>query len=401
MSRLIAVVACAALSASPARAQEASPAASAPAAGPDTTAERKALEEEIARRLGGAPAPAQPPAAAQTPPATGGSPYARLLLLPDISAVGRAALAYDSLDVGALSPRSGTFGPQDEPAAVLEEVELGLQAVVDPYARADVFVAFGEEGAELEEAYLTTLALPAGLQLRAGKLFTPFGRLNAQHPHQWEFADAPLARDRLLLDDGEVLSGAGFDLAWLAPVPWFLEVRVAGQDTIVAEEGPGALTGLARLLQFFQLGEQTTLGVGLSAARRDEGRSAFRDLGGIDVYLKHRPLAGRAYASFQAELYARRFRGVDRPTDVGGYAQAFFRRSAHLGYGVRFDSAPAAGEGDEGTEQRFSAIGAWFLSEFQRLRLQVSYDRLPDGKDGVEALLHVEFGIGAHGAHPF
>jgi hypothetical protein len=321
--------------------------------------------------------------------------------MPDLSAIGRAALVYDALDVATLSPRSGTYGPAGEPAAVLEEVELSLQAVVDPYARADLFVAFGPEGAELEEAHVTTLALPAGLQLRAGQLFTPFGRLNPQHPHVWEFADAPLARDRILLDDGEVLAGPGLDLAWLAPLPWFLEVRVAGQDTVVAEGGAPALTGLVRVLQYLQLGEATTAGLGLSAALRDEGRGAFRDLGGVDLYLKHRPPGGRSYASLQGELYARRFRGREGGSDVAGYAQAFFRRGAHLGYGVRFDAAPSAAEGIPGTEQRFSALGTWFLSEFQRIRLQVSYDRLPDGQDGVEALLHLEFGIGAHGAHPF
>jgi hypothetical protein len=31
----------------------------------------------------------------------------------------------------------------------------------------------------------------------------------------------------------------------------------------------------------------------------------------------------------------------------------------------------------------------------------MSYDRLPGGKEGLEALLSLEFAIGAHGAHPF
>jgi hypothetical protein len=54
-----------------------------------------------------------------------------------------------------------------------------------------------------------------------------------------------------------------------------------------------------------------------------------------------------------------------------------------------------------GPENRISALASWMPSEFQRIRLQVSYDRLPGGQDGVEALLHLEFAIGAHGAHPF
>jgi hypothetical protein len=40
-------------------------------------------------------------------------------------------------------------------------------------------------------------------------------------------------------------------------------------------------------------------------------------------------------------------------------------------------------------------------SEFQRLRAQVSWDRLPGKVDALEALLQVEFIIGSHGAHRF
>ena len=55
----------------------------------------------------------------------------------------------------------------------------------------------------------------------------------------------------------------------------------------------------------------------------------------------------------------------------------------------------------EGTEHRYSALANWYPSEFQRIRLQVSYDQRPGGQDGVEVLLGLEFGIGSHGAHPF
>jgi hypothetical protein len=378
---------------------------------------KKKLEEDIARELGGARAPAaaqpetgaQPGAAPQAAPGTGGAAqsetarFSRLLFLPDLSAVGSGALAYNTYDVENLSPRTGPFGPADKPAFLFEELELGLQAVVDPYARADAFIAFTPEGAEIEEAFLTTLSLPAGLQLRAGKLFSPFGRQNQQHPHVWEFVDAPLAQSRLLAD--EALSGAGVDVSWLAPLPWFATLHLAAQNTAPGEEDPAELTGIARLEQFFPLGDTTTLGVGLSAARRDEpGGGAFRDLGGVDLYLRYRPLASRSYLALSGELYARRFRDVeDAPsdTDTGGWAQAFWRQNRFFGYGARYEWAPSAGEAESGTEHRTAALVAWLPSEFQRIRLQVAYDRRPGGQDGLETLLQLEFGIGAHAAHPF
>ena len=365
---------------------------------------RKALEADIAKELGqGGRGPAgsqaQPAPAPAAPGVAGGSSLARLLLLPDVGAIASFAAAYDSYHVEARSPREGPFGAKDTPAFLFQEIELGLQAVVDPYARADVFVAFTPEGADVEEAYLTTLGLPGGLQLKAGTLFSPFGRQNTQHPHVWEFVDAPLARGRLLAT--ETLSGPGVDVGWLAPLPWFAELRLAAQDTAPTPDDAERLTGVARLLQYFPLGEGRTLGIGLSAARRSEARGAFRDLAAVDVYLRARPPAGRSWVTLQGELYTRRFRNVDGESGTGGYAQLFFRRGPHLGYGVRYDRAPAAGDAAPGTEERFGALATWYPSEFQRIRLQVSYDRAPDGRDGVEALVALEFGIGAHGAHPF
>jgi len=45
----------------------------------------------------------------------------------------------------------------------MHEAELGLQAIIDPYARADVFISFGEQGVNLEEGYLTFTSLPGGI----------------------------------------------------------------------------------------------------------------------------------------------------------------------------------------------------------------------------------------------
>ena len=146
--------------------------------------DRARLEEEIRNGLGGTPpkpsargAPAAAPdtaAAAQAPPGgqgpTGGNALARLLLLPDVSAIASFTGVYDDYDVATLSPdRCELYGPKGQPTFLLQEVELGLQAVVDPYFRGDIFVSFSPSGVDVEEAYATTLALPANLQVRAGQ----------------------------------------------------------------------------------------------------------------------------------------------------------------------------------------------------------------------------------------
>jgi hypothetical protein len=204
------------------------------------------------------------------------------------------------------------------------------------------------------------------------------------------------------------------DLLWLSPLPWFAEVQLAAQTTDPYDGGEGRLTGAAKLQQYFTLAEPLTLGVGLSAARRDEGAGAWRDLGNVDLLLKYRPVSGRASLALQGELYARRFRGNppaaipaeaafqgDGTDGTGGYAQLTWRQDAWLGWGLRYGWAPSAGDSPPGTEQRWSAVGNWFPSEFSRLALQVAWDRRPAGASGWEAVLHLEFVMGAHGAHPF
>jgi hypothetical protein len=358
------------------------------------------------------PPPADPPADPGAPSPTGASPYARLLLLPDLSAVGSAGLAWSSYDVEARSPRDGLFGQPRRVEPYFQELELALQAVVDPYARADVFVGFHPDEVEVEEAYVTALRLPAGLLGRGGVFFTPFGRQNPQHPHVWEFVDQPLPLARLLAP--EVLSGPGLDLAWLAPLPWFAELRVAYQgvrpgghahgDEEGEEEG-ASRAGTLRLQQVFDLGERTTTSVGVSGTLLEDAAGGFSDLSGVDVYVKRRLGATRASIALQAEAIARRLRvaGEERDTGWGAYGQVVLRPGPRTMYGVRYERAPGVvEEGAAGdAEHRVSALVGWLPSEFQRIRLQGDWDRLPGGEDGFEALLAIEFSFGAHGAHPF
>jgi hypothetical protein len=164
--------------------------------------------------------------------------------------------------------------------------------------------------------------------------------------------------------------------------------------------------------QFFDLGPATTLGVGVSGVLAGADGDATRDLEGVDVFLKVRPPSTRSYVSLQGELVTRHLTSVPEvatggaapaPFETagrawGGYVQAVRREGPYWAYGVRYDNAPAA---SGGPEHRVSALGTWLPSEFLRFRLQGSYDRLPGGSDGLEALLHAEFAIGVHGAHPF
>jgi hypothetical protein len=108
----------------------------------------------------------------------------------------------------------------------MHESELGFQAIIDPYARGDFFLSFGEEGVNLEEGYITFTALPAGVVARVGKMRSAFGRVNTLHNHVLPWVDRPLVTNNLVggedgLDDAGVsierIFPAQRESSWRAP----------------------------------------------------------------------------------------------------------------------------------------------------------------------------------------
>src|SRR5438552_10989612 len=152
-----------------------------------------------------------PPQAAQTQTFGGATSNAKLLN-PDISMIGDF--------IGTAGRNTVTPGR----ALELHESEVGMQAIIDPYARADVFISFGEEGVNAEEGYLTLTSLPAGLLMKVGKMRAEFGRVNTIHNHALPFIDRPLVTNNLVGgEDG--IDDAGISLSRFLPAPknWFLQ----------------------------------------------------------------------------------------------------------------------------------------------------------------------------------
>jgi hypothetical protein len=217
--------------------------------------------------------------------------------------------------------------------------------------------------------------------------------------------DRPLAHARLF--GPEALGGAGASVAWLAPVPWYAELHLAYQAVRpgLDEDAEAGRAGVGRLVQYVDLAPGTTLGLGVSGALVEEPVDGMRDLAGADAHLRIRPVGGRAYVALEGEALWSRLRNVPGAADQhrwGAHGQAVWGRSPYFSYGVRYDRAPGLADGRlEGAERRLSALVSWLPSEFQRLRLQGGWTRLPGRRDGWEGLLAIEFGMGAHGAHPF
>ncbi len=95
----------------------------------------------------------------------------------------------------------------------LRHSKISLTGGIEKFFDARLNVAMSDEGdVDLEEAFIATTGLPAGLRIKAGKFYSGIGYANERHRHHWDFIDQNLAYRTLLGIHG--LSDTGLQLTW-------------------------------------------------------------------------------------------------------------------------------------------------------------------------------------------
>jgi hypothetical protein len=355
-------------------------------------------------RVARAQSPNESPAPAAAVPAGSN------LLNPNVSVIGwfQAEGGDESDEVG-----TQTFA--------LKEAELGFQANVDPYSRADFFISVNpEDGIDLEEGYLSLLTLPAGLTAKLGKFRSNFGKFNRTHPPETPFADRPLAAERFLGEEG--LSAVGLSVSWLVPVPAYLNLDAEVTTTPDRIDVPAfeAFRGqdlmyLSRLSTFFDLGEATNFTLGASVANGANGfagpdttlpgpgADALRaTMVGADITFRWKNPRRAIYRSLvaQAEWMQRRGERFQASDDEGsgGFAYADYQFARRWHVGARYDWAETLQGGSADT----GALGflTFTPSEFSLVSAQVRHRDIGDDSE-MTYFLKTTFNIGPHGQHPF
>jgi hypothetical protein len=349
----------------------------------------------------------------------------------------------------------------------LQQAELSLSGAVDPWFKGEAhLVTFldtesGETVVELEEAFLTTQQLPAGLQLKAGTFLTEFGRINATHPHAWDWQDQPVINTRLFGADG--MRGPGARLSWLVPVDTFTELIVGvhnangetmtsflANEEVYAQRAIGGrffedrevrsggdLVYTMRAMTAFEPSDTHSVGLGVSAVYGPNATGGDGDtlIYGADLVWRWKPVAnekGYPFFKLQGEVMARAFDAVAQTDttnplnpvtlpgetldDRGGYLQASFGFALGWVAGVRVDWATGSGDSYDPVSQTFdrdrdpyradrlrvSPMLAWHPSEFSRIRLQYDYDNSDHLADPVHSVwLGFEVLIGTHPPHGY
>ena len=351
-------------------------------------------------------APAVPPQAPPTPsgelarpaPALGGNSAAAKALNPDISVIGDFI---GSAGHNFLNPT---------PAFQMHESEVGFQAIIDPYARGDFFISFGEEGVNLEEGYITLTSLPAGFVVKGGKMRAAFGKVNTLHNHVLPWVDRPLVTNYLVGgEDG--INDAGLSVTRILPAPkgFFLEgtAQVFRGDSadVFKSTVKNDVSVIGHLRGYRDLSESTNFDIGVSYGRgHNDGGSAFlTNLYGVDATLRWKPLRRSIYHSFVGRsefVWSNRDQLPFKAKSFGWYASGDYQLGRRWFVGGRFDRS-ARSTNSALIDDGGSVVLTYWPSEFSQLRGQYRLTNFAEGIKSNEFLMQLMFSLGAHGAHPF
>jgi len=331
----------------------------------------------------------------------------------------------------------GSERPDDE--FIFRELELNFSGTLDPFARADVVVAihreFGheEDGEEqedhehesprthahehgyvvdIEEAYLTTLSLPHGLQARAGRIRERFGKVNPTHLHALPWVDYPLVIKNYFGPEG--LVGDGAELSWLAPTRNYLELVYEifnnSNESSFAGEEYDDVVHLARANSLFDLSDTTTLELGgtVATAPNDNGHGGNRTwLEGVDLTMKWRPLEEGLYKglAWQSELLLSQKDTDEGEIDTwGAYSSLEYQFDRRWKTALRYDYSEFP-DFENFRERGISTYLTFMQSEYVFWRLGYMFvDRNfhdPEEEDEHIFWVQLDFGLGPHRAHAY
>ncbi len=329
-------------------------------------------------------------------------------LNPDISVIGDFIGAAGKNDATLLASQ------QPFPSLQMHESEVGLQAIIDPYARGDFFVSFGEEGVDLEEGYITFTALPKGFVAKVGKMRSAFGKVNGLHNHVLPWVDRPLVTTNLVGgEDG--IDDAGVSIQRIIPAPKGIFLEATGQvfrgdsgdenSPLFHATDRGDLSAVAHLRSYKDITESTNLDIGVSYARghNDVGSDFLTQLYGVDATLRWKPLRRSIYHSFIGRgefIWSQRQQISDEQRAFGFYTSADYQLGRRWFVGGRFDWADRARFANL-TDKGTSLTVTYWPSEFSQVRGQYRYTNYAEGINANEFLMQLIFSLGAHGAHPF
>jgi len=333
-------------------------------------------------------------------------------------------------DDRALSEREKGFG--------LGHTELSLSGNVDQAFSGRLTTVLesheGDTELELEEAFINTIALPMGLDIRAGRFLSQVGYLNAQHTHSDHFSERP-AVYRALLGSHYFDDGIRMNILLPTPFYWRLGAEAFKGEQLAGGEGDesvGVYTLSSKWGGDFSDNSSWQFGVAylknrLSSEEEheedeeehdhdDHGHSHSASYSGENTYIadavwKWAPtgnaknqqliLSGEYLYGDDLNEYA-----SDDDVNEGWYGSVVYRFHPQWSVGFRYGEVELKEAHDDHFHdqslEETDVMLSWSPSHFSTVRLQYSTQEATGFGNANDTLtLQYVVTLGAHGAHEF
>ena len=300
----------------------------------------------------------------------------------------------------------------------LNYAEVAMHSMVDPYFEAFAIFHLHPAAFEIEEAYVTTTSLPAGLRVKAGKFKSAFGRINEKHQHSWHFDEQPIIYKALFGPDG--ISDPGLQVQWVAPTDTYIMAGIdAMQGSNTRSFGDTEINNLyvGYLKSSLDLTDNLSVLGGVSWAHGKTTEKKSSDVYGVDLTFRDQ-LGSYSALTWQSEYLQRNKDTNDtivKTQKQGGlYSELVYQYNNNYSAGVRYEkitkndtdlSAYTNNGIDTSNLDKYTVMLQYKPFPFSRLRLEYSHDRTKviagQRKDVDTAMLTLNIAAGAHPAHAY
>jgi hypothetical protein len=348
------------------------------------------------------------------------------------------------LDVG-LTSSALALGSRDK-GLQLGHSDLTASGPVGALFKAHLGAMFethdGKLAKTLEEAWIETTRLPAGLQVRGGRFASQIGYLNQQHPHADDFVERPLMYRGFF---GGHWNDDGVRLNWTAPTPFYLLLGVEAfggkrlvEETVRPSRNPGIATLVVKTGADLNRSHSWQLGLSHIRSRREAvveehghekggeeahghhdhehahgARFSGRKTWMIDATWKWAPGGNNRDQQVRVGFEAARITGLgqfatSRDKHEANAVTVVWRFRPDWEIGARADwlraRMPHEDHFDSVLLRERAVMVAWKPSHMQSLRLQFTTQRDAVGFENPakrSVQLQYVLAFGAHGAHAY
>lgn len=289
--------------------------------------------------------------------------------------------------------------------AFLKEAELALAADVDPFLKAEAYIAFADENgeaiAEIEEAFGRYTNLGPGLSAKFGKIAAAIGRVQRNHADQLNWLDYPFMVQDFLGDEG--LRAGGASISYLFPGDKFNELTFealdAPNEALFSRAHAGSPVFVGAYRTFFDFSDDASAQLGLSYANGPSTLSNRRsDLIAAELTYKWQPGTPGRSLNFESEAYWGKS-GADPDRKFGAFAALTYQlRPRIFGY-LKYDYSETPNSTD--IRKGWTVGSTLQVTEFHHWR--VEFQSIQSNFAANRTVLNLQFQwiIGAHPAHKY